>query len=172
MVIFLKKSPINGIGVFAAVDFPKGAPILRIDDSRLVTSDHPLLLSEGEYEDHCDYLAGGIIVLMKSPERHINHSCAPNAFVKTILGTRYVFALSDIATGEEITYDYCINGFGSTLWDCSCGRRRCRRVIHSDFFHLPQELQIEYLPLLDFWYLDEFKAKVEQLLKSLNIPPT
>lgn len=164
--VVLKESPIHGMGVFASVDFKKGYPILKIDDSRVVTADQPLHESEGEYEHHCDYLAGGKIVLMQFPERHINHSCDPNSFVKTINGIRYVFALSDIAAGEEITYDYCINGYGDTLWQCNCGSERCRKQVHSDFFHLPDALQLEYLPLLDSWYLEECKTQVEQLLIS------
>jgi hypothetical protein len=166
-----KESPINGIGVFALIDFPKGYPILKIDDSREVTEENPLQESEGEYEWHCDYLANGKVVLMQSPERHINHSCDPNTFVKTIGGLRYVFALSDIPASEEITYDYCINGGGDTLWQCNCGSPRCRKEIHSDFFHLPLELQLEYLPLLDDWYLEENQAKVDALLESAGVSP-
>lgn len=164
-----KESPINGLGVFAWVDFKKGHPILKIDDSRVVTADNPLRESEGEVEHHCDYLAGGKIVLMQSPERHINHSCNPNAFVKTLNGIRYVFALSDIVAGEETTYDYCINGFGDTLWQCHCGNERCRKQIHSDFFHLPHSLQLEYLPLLDSWYTEEYKMRIDQLLISAGV---
>ncbi len=167
--VVLKESPINGIGVFALGEFKKGYPILKIDDSRVVTAVNPLRESEGEYERHCDYLAGGKTVLMQSPERYINHSCDPNSFVKTINGIRYVFALSDIVAGEEITYDYCINGFGDTLWQCKCGSERCRKQIHSDFFHLPHSLQLEYLPWLDSWYTEEYKLKIEQLLISAGI---
>jgi SET domain-containing protein len=165
--VVLQESPIDGVGVFAAVDIPKGHPVLKIDDSRQVSADHPLNESEGEYERHCDYLAGGKVVLMQSPERHINHTCNPNTYVKTIAGIRYVFALADIAAGEEITYDYCINGFGDTIWQCNCGSARCRREIHSDFFHLPHDLQLEYLPLLDDWYLEEYETQVRQLLSSV-----
>ena len=164
-----KESQINGIGVVARVDFKKGHPILKIDDSRVVTGDNPLRETEGEQEVHCDYLAGGKVVLMQSPERHINHSCNPNSFVKTISGVRYVFALSGIAGGEEITYDYCINGYGDTLWDCNCGSDRCRRQIHSDFFHLPIAQQLEYLPLLDGWYIEEYKYQVKRLLDSTGV---
>ncbi len=163
--VFLKASAINGIGVFARIDIRKSHLILKIDDSRDVTAENPLREADGEYEHHCDYLAGGKVVLMQSPERHINHSCNPNSFVKTINGLRYVFALADISAGEEITYDYCINGFGDTRWHCNCGDRRCRQEIHSDFFHLPIVLQFEYLPLLDDWYIEEYKTAVENLLK-------
>jgi hypothetical protein len=103
---------------------------------------------------------------MQFPERHINHSCDPNTFVRTMLGVRYVFAVRPIAIEEEITYDYCINGFGDTLWECNCGSSRCRRTIHSDFFHLPYEIQVEYLPLLDDWYIEEYKEKVQELLEK------
>ena len=167
--ITLKESAIQGIGMFALHDIHKGYPILKIDDSRLVTAENPLRESEGEYERHCDYLTGGKVVLMQSPERHINHSCSPNTFVKTIHGVRYVFALSDIASGEEITYDYCINGSGDTLWQCSCGSPRCRKEIPSVFFPLPRELQLEYLTLLDDWYLEEYQVQVEALLRSAGM---
>ena len=165
--VLLNASPIEGMGIFAAVDIPRGAPVLQIDDSRAVTPENPL--REGELERHCDYLAGGKVVLMQPPERHINHSCDPNTFVKTINGVRYVFALRPIAAGEEVTYDYCINGYGDTVWECECGSARCRKTIHSDFFHLPSALQIEYLPLLDAWYVEEYRAQVEQLSSAEGV---
>jgi SET domain-containing protein len=164
--VAVRESPIHGLGVFASTDIAKGARVLAIDDSRLVVPELPLDESKGELEYHCDYLAGGNVVLMQFPERHINHSCDPNTFVRTILGVRYVFALRPMTVGEEITYDYCINGFGNTLWNCDCGSRRCRKTIHSDFFHLPYDLQVEYLPLLDDWYIEEYRENVQNLLEN------
>ena len=165
----VRESTIHGLGVFAATEIPRGAPILRIDDSRVVTEDKPLREADGEYAHHCDYLAGGKVVLMRSPERYINHSCDPNSFVKTILGDRYVFALRTIASGEEITYDYCVNGHGDTLWDCVCSSERCRKLIHADLFHLPYALQVEYLPLLDSWYVDEYGEQVARMLAAAGV---
>jgi hypothetical protein len=164
--VIVKESSINRLGVFALENISKGEMILAIDDSRIVTAELPLVESKGEFEYHCDWLTGGEVVLMQLPERHINHSCDPNTFVKTMLGIRYVFALRSIAADEEVTYDYCINGFGDTIWQCNCGSSRCRKTIHSDFFHLPYDLQVEYLPLLDSWYIEEYKEKVQQLLEK------
>lgn len=164
--VAVKESSINGMGVFASKHIAKGELVLAIDDSRVLTLELPLDESKGEFEYHCDYLAGGKVVLMQFPERHINHSCDPNTFVKTILGVRYVFALRPIAPDEEVTYDYCINSSGNTLWQCNCGSLRCRKTIHSDFFHLPYDLQVEYLPLLDDWYIEEYKDKVQSLLEK------
>jgi hypothetical protein len=76
-----------------------------------------------------------------------------------------VFALYDIAADEEITYDYCINSGGNTVWTCNCGSARCRQTIHSDFFHLPLALQLEYLPLLDEWFVNERRYEIEGLLR-------
>ena len=163
--VYLANSPIHGAGVFAVEAIPKGYPILRIDDSRIVDEAHPLRPERGEYEHHRDWLANGLVVLMQPPERHINHSCDPNTFVRTMHGARYVFALYDIAADEEITYDYCINSGGNTVWTCNCGSARCRQTIHSDFFHLPLALQLEYLPLLDEWFVNERRDEIEGLLR-------
>lgn len=159
--VAVRPSAVEGLGVFAARPFSRGAVILVIDDSRVVDDHDPL--GAGDDPRHCDYLEAGKIVLMQPPERHINHACDPNAYVKTCRGRRLVIALRDIQCGEEITYDYCINGGGDTVWSCHCGAARCRREIHSDFFHLPVELQREYLPLLDDWFRRERSEDIERL---------
>jgi hypothetical protein len=100
---------------------------------------------------------------MQPPERYINHSCDPNTYVKTVKGKRLVIARREIAAGEEITYDYSINSSGNTIWLCGCGAARCRREIHSDFFHLPIEFQREYRPLLDDWFRKERATDIAHL---------
>ncbi len=166
MTVEVRFSPIQGLGVFATKPLVSGETILAIDDSRVVDERHPF----GPRDDarHCDYLAGGRVVLMQPPERHINHSCDPNSYVKTSGGKRLVLALREIALGEEITYDYSINSGGDTVWTCRCGAARCRREVHSDFFHLPVELQREYLPLLDSWFRAERAAEIQRLESALR----
>ncbi len=166
--VVVKESLINGLGVFSLGSILKGEIILAIDDLRIVTPEFLVDRSKGEFEYHCDYLADRVI-LMRYPERHINHSCDPNTFVRTINKTRYVFSLRPIPEFEEITYDYCINGFGDVLWECNCKSTRCRKTIHSDFFHLSYALQVEYLPLLDNWYIEEYQEKIQELLKEEKI---
>jgi uncharacterized protein len=159
--VMVAESKIHGRGVFAARDFAEGEIILSIDDSRVVDDDRPLRLGEQSY--HCDYLAGGKTVLMQLPERHINSCCDPSTYVKTINGTRYVVARRAINAGEELTYDYIIDCHGGVMWQCGCGSSRCRGTIVSSFFELPVELQLEYLPLLNEWFIEEHREKVEAL---------
>ncbi len=161
--IFVAESKIHGRGVFASRAFGQGERILTIDDSRIVDSRHPLRPEAGEAEHHCDYLAGGRVVLMQPPERHINSSCDPNTYVRTIAGVRHVIARRPIAAGAEVTYDYTINCHGGARWRCLCGSQRCRQGMVSSFFDLPLELQLEYLPLLDGWFVEEHLAAVEAL---------
>lgn len=164
--VAVTKSQIHGIGVIALRDFAPGDTVLVIDDTRVVDPEHPLRPELGEYEYHCDYLAGGLVVLMQPPERHINSSCDPNTYVKTIAGLRYVLARRPIRPGEEITYDYIINCHAGAVWGCNCGSPRCRGTIVSSFFELPLEWQMEYLPLLDDWFVDEHRQKVAAIRKS------
>lgn len=166
--VFAGKSEVHGIGVFASRPFAAGETVLVIDDSRVVDADHPLRPEKGEREIHCDYLADGKVVLMQFPERHINSSCDPNTYVRTIEGTRHVLALRKIAAGEEITYDYIVNCHGGAVWECSCGSERCRKTIVSSFFELAGPLQREYLPLLDEWFVEEHRERVEMLRSMLD----
>ena len=165
--VLVSESKIHGLGVFATRDFAEGETILIIDDSRVVDDQHPLRPDAGEHNYHCDYLAGGKVVLMRSPERHINSSCDPNTFVKTINEVRSVMARRAIQAGEELTYDYIIDCHGGIVWQCSCGAVRCRGTIVSSFFELSVEQQKEYLPLLSEWFIREHRGEIEALrLKS------
>ena len=161
--VYNAESPIHGTGAFSSVQISPGEIVLRIDDSRVVTDADPLDPEKGEFEDHCDYLAGGEVVLMQPPERFINHRCEPNTYIKTIAGDRYVVALRDICPGDEITYDYCVNGDGETEWVCDCGSSACRKRHLSGFFHLSAEAQARYLALLDDWFVTEHRDEVEAL---------
>ncbi len=164
--VAVRPSSIHGLGVFAARAFLPGDIVLSLEDSRIVDSEHPLRPELGEREEHCDYLAGVTVVLMRSPERHINSSCEPNTYVKTIDGIRRVIALRRIEGGDEITHDYLVNCHGGAVWTCRCGADTCRRVIPSSFFDLPAEEQRRLLPLLDSWFVDEHRNLIYELLSG------
>ena len=55
---------------------------------------------------------------------YINHSCAPNAFMRIVPGEKVAFfALRDIEPGEEITMNYRDPDHPPV---CRCGSRNCR----------------------------------------------
>lgn len=154
-------SRIEGNGIFAARDFAAGDVVLETDDLREVTNGSPL--PKGERLDHCDWLADGTTYLIPEPMRFTNHSCDPNSYKQYRDGRRYTIARRAIRAGEEITHDYSVNGFGDGTWECSCGSERCRGTIESNYFRLPMELQIEYLPLLTDVFRKVFVDEVGRL---------
>lgn len=166
--VAVRPSSIQGVGIFAARPFRAGEIILRRDESRDVTADRPLRAEFGEERRHCDDLAGGRVVLLGYPERHLNHSCNPNAYVRFIDGTGHICARRDIASGEEISNNYCINSSGTGTWLCNCKSARCRTLIHVNFFEEPLDVQREYLPLLAAWFIAEHPREIETLRKRLT----
>ena len=160
----VKNSSIQGKGVFAAKDIKAGAVVLEIDDSHIVK--YLSSLTKEQHEFDCDYLSSGTIVLMQEPEKYINHSCDPSAYVKTINGVRNVLAMHDIKTGEEITYDYSMNSDNEGTFECNCGSSICRRIYNGNFFKLPIEVQKRYIPYLDSWFVQEHIEEIERIKSS------
>jgi hypothetical protein len=160
--VIVKPSPIHGLGVFAARDFRAGEVIFDTSELRIITGEDPL--REGEQEHHCDWLADGRQIFLPEPARYINHSCQPTAWKQyRNVVRRCATAFREIRAGEEITHDYRIDGFGDVIWECNCGSARCKKVVHSDFFQMPLELQIEYLPYLSELYKRVFREKLGRL---------
>jgi uncharacterized protein len=166
--VYIAESSIQGTGAFSSTHFSPGEIIIKIDDSRVVTDADPLDPATGEFERHCDYVASGKVVLMQVPERFINHHCEPNTYIRTIAGDRYVVALREIRPGDEITYDYCINGDGDTAWDCYCMSPQCRKRHLSGFFYLPVDVHARYLALLEDWFVVEHQDDVEILKRRID----
>lgn len=166
----VRPSPIEGVGIFALRHFRPGEVILPRDESREVTEVHPLRPEMGEERRHCDDLAGGRVVLLGEPERYLNHCCDPSAYVRFIDGRGHIVALRDLAAGDEVTNDYCINSFGEGTWPCACRSSRCRGLIHVNFFEEPQALQLDYLPLLADWFIAEHEAEMAALRQVREAP--
>lgn len=51
-------------------------------------------------------------------------------------------------------------------WECHCGSVNClERLVH-DYFALPLYLQIEYLPFLDDWFMEENQGMIRKLRRD------
>lgn len=60
--------------------------------------------------------------------RYINHSCAPNTFIRCTPERAEFYALRPIRRGEELTCDYGESQHNGTL-PCRCGAPGCRGFI-------------------------------------------
>jgi uncharacterized protein len=146
--------------MFAARPFAAGERIRRVNVVREITADAPIREDLGERADHCGY-PDGRVVLYGPPDRHVNHSCDPNAHEAFEGGATYLVARRDIAAGVEITCDYNINIANGTAWPCRCGARRCRGRVVGDFFLLPPQWQREYRPLLAEWFVRRHRERLD-----------
>lgn len=160
--IEVRASTIEGLGIFAVEAFGPHDRIGQISIVREITEDAPLREEDGERFNHCDY-PDGKIVLIGFPDRHVNHSCDPNAYVSYGEDGCWFVARRDIEPGEEITIDYAINLVGGSSWRCSCGAKRCRGSVVGDFFQLPLPLQVEYRPHLAEWFVRRHKEQLQRL---------
>jgi len=126
----IKKSAINGYGCFATVPFERWRKIAEYAGERITNAvakrrAKRRILRICGIDDRwsLDGSRGG------NGTHYINHSCEPNAYVRTIHGHIVFFALRDIRPGEEITVDY-----EQTLHPdskrCYCGAASCRGRIN------------------------------------------
>lgn len=148
----VRPSPIEGLGLFAPRAFGPGEVIRAVNVVREITPDAPLCPELGERQDHCDY-PDGKVVLIGPPDRHLNHSCDPNTWIRYTGAGCEIVTRRAIPAGEEITCDYRINVTGGDAWPCRCGAARCRGTVVADFFQFPPDLQQEYAPYLADWFV-------------------
>jgi len=95
----VQPSRIDGLGVFAARAFRAEERIRRVNIVREITPESPIREDLGERSDHCAY-PDGKTVLYGFPDRHVNHSCDPNAWEHYEGNVPYLVARRDIAAGD------------------------------------------------------------------------
>jgi SET domain-containing protein len=133
-------SAIHGRGVYARVPIPRDTRVVeyvgdRITKAESIRREKQRLDRQRRGDDGCVY----IFELNKKHDldgrtrgnvaRLINHSCAPNCRAETIRGRIWIIAATDIAAGEELTFDY---GYGYSEWrlhPCRCGSKNCAGFI-------------------------------------------
>lgn len=122
----------HGRGLFAARPYRAGQTILRFTGCTY----------SGEALDRAGFVPGyplqideQTFMLLDAPGVFCNHSCDANAGLAADLR---LFAVRDIAQGEEICFDYSATMMEDNAWtlDCRCGTPQCRGRVE-DFDRLP-----------------------------------
>jgi uncharacterized protein len=123
--VLVKKSKIDGNGVFALRDFKKNEIILHWDISHVLSIETVDSMSKEEKK----YISffNNTYVVMQEPEKFVNHSCEPNTTAKNFCDV----AVRDIKKGEEITANYTEELLPNTSMECNCGSSKCKKIICS-----------------------------------------
>ncbi len=142
--IEVRRSPIHGNGVFAAIKLPAETRLIEYRGLRL-THDEANTLYEGNAETghtflftlNDDYVIDGN--QQGNAARWINHSCEPNCQAFLIehkgddrrLDRVVIETLRPLRRGEELAYNYAITLDErhtprlKKLWECRCGSKSC-----------------------------------------------
>ncbi len=119
--VIVKKSKIQGKGVFAGRDFKKGEIVLKWNPTKLKKTQFSEISSQNK--KYVSYFKNEAF-LMNSPEKFVNHSCNPNTFTKKFCDV----AKRQIKKGEEITTNYSKEVKGLDML-CNCGSKNCKKLI-------------------------------------------
>lgn len=114
----VKKSALNGRGVFAKRPIAKGEVIFNWRPKVLTKTEADSL--PADELNHYTYPEGDKILWMQPPERYINHSCEAN----TVVFKQSDVACRNIHLGEEITSDYI--DIETENFICNCRTQNCR----------------------------------------------
>lgn len=134
------QSAIAGMGFFAKEAISAGELLWEADqDAPLISLSEWFAMPHSDRSYYSQY-DDNRLVLNNQTEWPWNHSCDPNCVCKG----RRIQALRDIASGEEVTYDY---GFSEIARDwkitCHCSMPLCRGTVSNQDF-LIKGLQQRY----------------------------
>ena len=122
--IIIKKSKIEGLGVFAARDFKKGEMVIRYSLPKILTRKEVDKLSEKEKE-YVSSVGEGKYILHQPPARFVNHSCDANTYSNHLCD----IANREIKKGEEITANYLDEKVPELKMRCKCASKNCLGMI-------------------------------------------
>lgn len=120
------RSGIEGRGVFAAVDLPPRrklgeltGDLVRLPQARrAIEGDARIYFVELSRRWALDCTRGNAF-------KHLNHSCAPNCYLRTFRQRLEVYTLRQLPAGTELTVDYGQTPHRGGM-RCHCGAPRCR----------------------------------------------
>jgi len=134
----VRHSPVHGRGLFAARRIRPGARIIEYTGERLNEAEvdaryhgpaaedpHTLLFQVGR-RCYIDASVGG------NAARFINHCCQPNCESRQEDDRIFIFAIRNVQSGVELTYDYSLeiepghSAARARAYVCRCGAPRCR----------------------------------------------
>lgn len=119
----VRKSKIDGKGVFALRDFNPGDVVIAWDISNILTDEQYARLPEDQRR-YVVWFKGQRLYMME-PARYVNHSCDANT--RPMNG--YDIAVKEIDPGEEITSDYRSTMKKGERMECKCGALACTGYI-------------------------------------------
>ena len=133
MSLVIRRSKIHNAGCYTKAPLKKGTQIVEYTGPRLTLAE-----ANKKYKNAVRTYLFGLddekhVIDGEGTAAFINHSCSPNCEPDEIAGRVWIFALRNIKTGEELTYDYSL--YDGELDDesiCHCKAKNCRGTMYSE----------------------------------------
>jgi SET domain-containing protein len=133
MGLILSFSNIHSVGCYTDMPIERGTYIIEYTGPRLTVEE-----ADERYAEQEDTYLFGLsdskhVIDGYGTAAFINHSCEPNCeTVEDDEGRVWIFALRDIAAGEELSYDYELyDGAEDDPSPCVCGAKTCRGTLYA-----------------------------------------
>ena len=140
--VVVRRSKIQGRGVYAARDLAEGERIIEYTGKLITSAEADALCDDETMRRHHTFLFAvddeHVVDAsdVGSDARYINHSCEPNCESVIVRKRIYIHALRDIAAGEELVYDYWYVTDGDytledlqRIYPCRCKAPACRGTL-------------------------------------------
>jgi len=140
--VIVRRSAIQGRGVFAARPLEKGERIIEYTGERISSAEADSRYDDDVVRRHHTFLFAvnaSVVIDAKhvgNEARYINHSCEPNCEAVIERGRVFIYALRAIAEGTELAYDYWYHVDDSytdeelrRIYPCRCGVKSCRGTL-------------------------------------------
>ena len=132
----VRRSPIQGRGVFAIAPIRKGKRITEYLGEPITHEEADRRYDDNKGRHHTFlFILDDTTVLDARHEgndaRYINHSCEPNCEAQEEDGSVYIYALQPIDKGEELNYNYALiyeerhTPAVKKAFECRCGAPSC-----------------------------------------------
>jgi len=128
--LVVRPSPIHSVGVYTTTPIRKGARVVEYVGRRISPEEADRLYDKAPRTYLYGLEDGKTVIDGEGLGAYLNHSCDPNCEVDEIKGRVWIFAIRNIAAGEELVWDY-------NLYDdeepapCYCGSPKCRGTMYS-----------------------------------------
>lgn len=134
MGLIIRSSAIHAAGCYTTTPIRKGARVAEYSGRRLTRAEADAAYKNSPITYLFGLGDGEMVIDGHGMAMFINHSCDPNCETREVDGRVWITAIRNIATGEEITYDYCFYDSGPGDGDalCNCGAKNCRGTMYSE----------------------------------------
>ncbi len=120
-----RAAPGKGYGLFARTRIKKGAFVIEYTGRHVTTEVADRLKTKYLFELDSQWTLDGSA--RSNTARYMNHSCDPNCEAELDDGHVLLYAVRDIAPGEELTFDYGQEYFDEFIRPRGCRCASCAR---------------------------------------------